>query len=164
MKLFDHYYFRFYHPTPDKETNELIVPELDFDPIFESPRYKKLATDVRIAKEDAMKLKGMREYRFGEYVEEVPCVDFSLHSCTPLPTSTARPFCGDNMNGGCGRSSYDTGGCDNGDIDNSDDENNDNDNDGFGYEYLPRNEVKWQTFSGQQLCGRMIPHTHTEVM
>ena len=34
----------------------------------------------------------------------------------------------------------------------------------FAYEYLPRDEVKWQIFSGQQLDGKMIPHTHVEVL
>ena len=85
-----------------------------------------------------MKLKGMREYRFGEYTEEVPLFDFSLHPCLPLPTSTARPFCGDEDNASiCPE---------------------------FGYEYLPRKMVQWQTFSGQQLRGKMIPHTHVEVL
>ncbi len=138
MKLFDMLVFMKYYPPPDKETGEIEVPEPDFTPIFESPKYKEIAKQNQIAKEDAMKLKGMREYRFGDYIEVVPISDFSLYPCLPLPTSTARPFYGDE-NGGSSRPE-------------------------FGYEYLPRRKVKWQTFSGQQLDGKMIPHTHIEVL
>ena len=128
-----------YYPQVDQETNEIQVPELDFHPIFDSPHYKKLARKVKIAKEDAMKLKCMREFRFGEYIEEVPLFHNSLYPCIPLPTSTARPFRGDSCCNSDGK-----------------------DDTEFGYEYLPRHQVQWQTFSGQQLNGKMIPHTKAE--
>lgn len=124
-----------YYPPPDKDTNKLIVPDLDFDPIFESPKYKKLARTVREAKEKGIKLKGMREYRFGEYSEEIPMYDKSLYPCIPLPTSTARPY------NGCNSSDYED----------------------HKYKYLSKNEVKWQKFSGQQLHGTMIPHPSTDI-
>ncbi len=129
-----------HYPPPCQETNTLTVPDLDFDPIFDLPRYKKLARTVQEAKEEGMKLKGMREYRFGEYSEEIPMFDKSLYPCIPLPTSTARPF-----------------------LDDFHSFSDANHREEYKYKYLPKNRVKWQRYSGQQLCGSMIPHTSVEL-
>ena len=128
MKAVDYLFIMQYYPPPDRATNQIEVRELNFDYLFDSPKYKKLAKKVKIAREEGLKLMKMREYRFGKFIEEVPFMDWSLNQNTPLPTSTARPLNDDNVN--------DT--------------------------YLPKNKLKWQTLSGQDLVGEMIPHTHKE--
>jgi hypothetical protein len=143
MKLMDYLFIMKYYPQPDKETNELTIPDLSFDHIFESPRYKEIARKAKIAKEDGIKLSGMRKYRFGEYIEEVPFLDSSLSPCIPLPSSTARPYCGDSRKNNKERRSHEDG--------------------NYGYEYLPREQLNWHSFSGQQLHGNMVPSTHIEI-
>ena len=155
MKIFDYFYVMKYFPAVDKETNELEVPTLNFEHFFKSPYYQKLAKKMKIAEEDGLKLKEMREYRFGDYTEEVPFIDFSLNPCIPLPTSSARPYCEQSRRKGGVPGKNTTKG--------NNEKGNRTSNDNFGYEYLPREELKWQTFSGQQLNGKMIPHTHSDV-
>lgn len=143
MKLVDYFLIMKYYPQPDKETNKLTITDLSFDHIFGSPRYKEIARKAKIAKEDGIKLNEMRKYRFGEYIEEVPLLDSSLYPCIPLPSSTARPYSGDSRMNSKERGSSDDG--------------------NSMYEYLPREQLKWQTFSGQKLYGKMVPSTHMEI-
>ncbi len=143
MKFVDYFFIMKYYPQPNKETNELTITDLSFDHIFESPRYKEIARKAKIAKEEGIKLNEMRKYRFGEYIEEVPLLDSSLYPFIPLPTSTARPYYADNRKYNKERGSSDDG--------------------NYGYEYLPREQLTWQTFSGQKLYGKMVPSTHMEI-
>ena len=71
---------------PPKEPEPFI-----FDSFLESDHFHKLHTTGRIAAEDSLKLKDMRERVFGEYSEQVPAFDTSRFPSLPLPDSTAYP-------------------------------------------------------------------------
>ena len=49
------------------------------------------AVNSQVRKEDALKLKEMRKYRYGKYICKVPAFKAAMHFDYPLPTSSAIP-------------------------------------------------------------------------
>ena len=74
----------------------------DVGSLFAGPGWSELARRVRIAFEDSLKLRDMREIRFGRYSSRVPTVDGSRFPSVPLPASAAWPYLGE----GRGRGEY----------------------------------------------------------
>eukprot|EP00560_Eucampia_antarctica_P004065 CAMPEP_0197842692 /NCGR_PEP_ID=MMETSP1437-20131217/46884_1 /TAXON_ID=49252 ORGANISM="Eucampia antarctica, Strain CCMP1452" /NCGR_SAMPLE_ID=MMETSP1437 /ASSEMBLY_ACC=CAM_ASM_001096 /LENGTH=296 /DNA_ID=CAMNT_0043452607 /DNA_START=1659 /DNA_END=2549 /DNA_ORIENTATION=+ len=90
MKLFDLFLMQHHYGVILQSTGEIKEKEpVDVDSFFQSPEMKKLAKMVRIAAEDSLKLKQMREHLYGSFSEVVPNVDTSRFPSLPLPTSTA---------------------------------------------------------------------------
>lgn len=98
MKLVDIYWIHRWYKTSD-ELFELVgrgeEPEADlpdFEALLESDIFMKMTHSGRIVSEEAIKLKDMREYVFGQFSEVVPAVDSSRYPSVPLPASSARPW------------------------------------------------------------------------
>lgn len=130
MKLVDIFYIMPYFPAPDRETDTLEVKEPNVEAFFESSTFKMLTKRVRIAQEEALKLKDMREYLFGRYMEAVPTFDESRYPNIPEPSSSAHTY-RERDGSHCTK---------------------------FGYEYLPKSETKWVKIHDQKLEGDMLPH------
>lgn len=92
MKLFDIYVVKDYYRTRSELAADPTIEEPDIDALFADAKYTVLAKKVRVAAEDAIKLKEMREHRFGRYSARTPAFDESRFPSIPLPQSTARPF------------------------------------------------------------------------
>jgi len=92
MKIFDIYVVKDYYRTRAELAADPTIEEPDIDALFADSKYTLLAKKVRIAAEDAIKLKDMREHRFGMYSQKTPAFDDSRFPSIPLPQSTARPF------------------------------------------------------------------------
>mmetsp|Transcript_2409 Transcript_2409/g.4473 ORF Transcript_2409/g.4473 Transcript_2409/m.4473 type:complete len:552 (+) Transcript_2409:343-1998(+) len=129
MKLVDIFYVMPYFPAPDRETNKLEVKEPNVDALFECSTFKILTKRVRVAEEDALKLKDMREYLFGRYMEAIPTFDESRYPNVPEPSSSAHTY-REPDGSHCTK---------------------------FGYEYLPKSETKWVMIHDQKLEGGMVP-------
>lgn len=81
--------------------------ELEADPEFHGTELESILTGSslehmvqsgRLASEEAMKLKAMREYKFGKLSHQVPAFDTQRHPSIPLPKSTAQPYLGSGGN------------------------------------------------------------------
>lgn len=92
MKIFDIYVVKDYYRTRAELAADPTIQEPDVDSLFADAKYTLLAKKVRVAAEDAIKLKDMREHRFGRYSQKTPAFDDSRFPSVPLPSSTARPF------------------------------------------------------------------------
>ena len=92
MKLFDVFFVKDYYRTRAELAADPTIEEPDIDSIFADAKYSALAKKVRVAAEDAIKLKEMREHRFGTYSCRVPASDESRFPSIPMPQSTARPY------------------------------------------------------------------------
>ena len=99
MKLVDIYWVHSWYKTSN-ELAELVEqgveepdPDLpDYDSILHSGWIKDMADKGRLVAEHALKLKDMRDHRFGRYSEFIPSLDESRYPSIPLPQSTAEPF------------------------------------------------------------------------
>jgi len=92
MKLFDLFFVKGYYRTRAELAADPTIEEPDIDSIFADAKYSALAKKVRVAAEDAIKLKEMRAYRYGVYSCRVPAFDDSCVPSIPMPQSTARPY------------------------------------------------------------------------
>jgi len=99
MKLVDKYWVHSWYRTKEElmmdiengeENPEKDRP--DFDAIFQNSLLVKMGNKGRVAAENFLKLKDMRELVFGTYSEKVPFVDLSRHPSVPLPQSWAEPY------------------------------------------------------------------------
>ena len=77
--------------------------DLEADPEFHGTELESILTSSsleqmvhcgRLASEEAMKLKAMREYKFGKLSQLVPAVDTQRQPSIPLPNSIAQPYLG----------------------------------------------------------------------
>ena len=126
MKLFDVCVVKDYYRTRAELAADPRIEEPDIDALFADAKYALLAKKVRVAAEDAIKLKDMREHRFGRYSQRTPAFDDSRFPSIPLPSSSARPF--------------DPSGSDN----------------GIEYSYLGKDECSFRYLPGQKLRGTMV--------
>lgn len=62
-----------------------------FDSIVEHESLDKVRHAGRLVREDALKMKDMREKIFGKYSETIPMTENSRHASIPVSSSTARP-------------------------------------------------------------------------
>lgn len=92
MKLFDIYFIMPNYKTILEASEEDIKEPFNVERLFQTPEMMKLAQIARIASEDALKLKTMRQYLYGKYSVVVPDYDSSRFPSIPLPDSTARTF------------------------------------------------------------------------
>jgi hypothetical protein len=114
--------------------------ELMEDPVFHgtnleslwltSDSVRKMGVSARVASEEALKLKAMRECRFGKLSQLIPAVDTSRFASTPLPESTAVPYAGPP--------------------------NRRNANKTDVFVDLPAEQQEWRYVPGQKLEGHMI--------
>ena len=105
--------------------------ETNLDAILESENLQQMVKKGRIAGEEALKLKDMREYKFGKYAHRIPPVDNQRKPNIPLPESTARPYLGPA-----------------GDVTK-------------GFVDVEPEKVSWCYVPGQQLSGTMVLHHST---
>ena len=99
MKLVDIYWIHSWYKTSD-ELADLAQqgvqdpgPDLpNYNAVLQSGWLKDMAYNGRLVAEHALKLKDMRDYRFGRYSEFIPALDESQYPSIPLPQSTAEPF------------------------------------------------------------------------
>lgn len=90
MKLFDFHHMQHRYGRIHQDNDEIKeIKPINVDSFFESPEMKKLAKMVRVAAEDALKLKVMRQHLYGNFSEIIPSVDTSRFPSLPLQTSTA---------------------------------------------------------------------------
>ena len=75
-----------------------------------------------------MKLKDMREYKFGKLSQRIPASDTQRQPSIPLPQSTAQP--------------YASAGCDDSGV----------------FVDVSNDKIKWKYVAGQKLTGTMIHH------
>ena len=77
--------------------------ELEADPEFHgtnlesvlvSDRLQVMVQNGRLSSEEALKLKAMREYKFGRLSQHVPAFDTQCEPSIPLPKSSAQPYMG----------------------------------------------------------------------
>jgi hypothetical protein len=66
----------------------------NLETILSSEALKKMVRRGRLAGEEAVKLKDMREHKFGKLSFQVPAVDTQRKPNIPLPSSTAQPYLG----------------------------------------------------------------------
>lgn len=88
MKLVDEYYVKKIQP-PSEEEIELRKQK-------ERDRRRRTstaaATEARIKRENAVKLKSMKKYMFGKYVTQIPILKGDRYRDLPLPESSAVPY------------------------------------------------------------------------
>lgn len=94
MKLVD---IRYVHPS--YRTREELEADPEFhgtnlESVLTSEALQKMIRRGRLAGEEAMKLKDMREHRFGKFSFQVPAVDTQRKPNIPLPSSSAQPYLG----------------------------------------------------------------------
>ena len=85
----------------------LFGPHMKFVDVFLEAQAKKNDTSVekelekfrqesklaRLRREEALKLKAVKEIRFGKFITQVPAFNLARHHDRPLPQSSARIFC-----------------------------------------------------------------------
>jgi hypothetical protein len=102
MKLLDVYAVHKWYKTADElvkivHSGKEPEPDLpDFEELLESEVFLNMSKSGRVIGENAVKLKHMREHIFGQYSEVNPAVDSSRFPSVPLPSSSARPWVGDD--------------------------------------------------------------------
>lgn len=133
MKIIDVYFVQPFYPTANDEKELSDYKDFIYDTFYDATNLmNKLRHKIRLAEEEGLKLKDMKEVRFGNFTEEVKVMDLERYASIPEPTSTARPF----------------------DTDHSIQEH--------GYRYIPMNSVRVKRLCGQRLYGSMVPHTKLE--
>lgn len=58
----------------------------------ELEKFREQSKQARLRREEAVKLKAVKEIRFGKYITEVPAFNLARHHDRPLPQSSARIF------------------------------------------------------------------------
>mmetsp|Transcript_435 Transcript_435/g.674 ORF Transcript_435/g.674 Transcript_435/m.674 type:complete len:828 (-) Transcript_435:139-2622(-) len=94
MKVIDIMYI---HPIYRTRDELKVDPEFhgtNLESILASDSIQKMVRNDRLAGEDAIKLKDMREHQFGKLSFRVPAVDTQSKPNIPLPSSTAQPYLG----------------------------------------------------------------------
>ena len=133
MKIIDLYFVQPFYPTSTDKRDLNEYQDFIFDKFYDATNVmNKLKHKIRLAEEEALKLKDMKEVRFGNFTEEVKVMDLERHASIPEPTSTARPFASDTAS------------------------------QEHGYRYIPMDSVRVKRWCGQRLYGSMIPHTKLE--
>uniref|UniRef100_A0A7S0KZP6 Uncharacterized protein n=1 Tax=Asterionellopsis glacialis TaxID=33640 RepID=A0A7S0KZP6_9STRA len=94
MKLVDIWYVHQYYRTTEELKEDPVFRGTNLETLFASSKFQEMAKSVRIAAEDARKLKDMREHRFGKWSEVIPTVDMSRFPSVPSDASTAEPYLG----------------------------------------------------------------------
>lgn len=111
--------------------------ELEADPEFHgtnlesvlvSDRLQVMVQNGRLSSEEALKLKAMREYKFGRLSQHVPAFDTQCEPSIPLPKSSAQPYLGSK-----------------GDPKK-------------GFVDVESDKIKWTYVAGQNLTGTMVCH------
>jgi hypothetical protein len=59
----------------------------------ELEKFQEQSKEARLRREEALKLKAVKEIRFGKYITNVPAFNLARHHDRPLPQSSARIFC-----------------------------------------------------------------------
>ena len=97
MKVLDVMYVHKWYKTREElleeiqQTGKVAIKLPDFDAMLNSEKLHKAGRNGRIVAEDAIKLRAMRETRFGKQGERVPSQDTSRVPSVPLSCSTAQP-------------------------------------------------------------------------
>lgn len=94
MKLVDLLYIRPRYRNRDELEANPECHETNLESILTSDSIKVMIDNGRLASEEALKLKHMREYKFGKFAQQIPTVDTQRKPCVPLPESTAEPYLG----------------------------------------------------------------------
>jgi hypothetical protein len=133
MKIIDVYFIQPFYPTANDKRELSDYQDFIVDTFYDVTKVmNKLKHKIRLAEEEGLKLKDMKEVRFGNFTEEVKVMDMERHASIPEPTSTARPFTSD-------RSMQE-----------------------HSYQYIPMESDRAKRMCGQRLYGSMIPHTKLE--
>lgn len=135
MKIIDVCFVQPYYPIHTEETDLKEYKDWITDKVLNaSSKINKISQQIRLAEEEGVKLKAMKELRFGSFTEEVRVMDTGRYFYYPEATSTARPY--------YSQISLQE----------------------YGYRYQSLESVDVRKLSGQRLYGSMIPHTQLELV
>ena len=100
----------------------------NLESVLVSDQLQVMVQNGRLSSEEALKLKAMREYKFGRLSQHVPAFDTQCEPSIPLPKSSAQPYLG----------------C-------KGDPNK-------GFVDVESDKIKWTYVAGQNLTGTMVYH------
>lgn len=102
MKVFDVLCIRPRYRNRDELEADPEFHKTNLESILTSDSLKAMIRSGRLAGEEALKLKHMRENQFGKFAQQIPAVDTQRKPCIPLPESTAEPYLGTKGDSGLG--------------------------------------------------------------
>jgi hypothetical protein len=94
MKFVDLLFVRAYYRTREELEVDPEFHGTELESVLTSSSLERMIQSGRLASEEAMKLKAMREHKFGKLSQRVPAFDTQRQPSIPLPTSTAQPYLG----------------------------------------------------------------------
>ena len=94
MKAADILFIRGHYRTREELEADPEFHGTELESILTSSSLEQMVQSGRLASEEAMKLKAMREYKFGKLSQQVPAFDTQRQPSIPLPKSTALPYLG----------------------------------------------------------------------
>jgi hypothetical protein len=94
MKVIDLLFIRGHYRTREEMEADPEFHGTNLESILTSSSLEQMVYRGRLASEEAMKLKAMREYKFGKLSHRVPAFDTQRQPSIPLPMSTAQPYLG----------------------------------------------------------------------
>lgn len=94
MKIIDLLFIRAHYRTREELEADPEFHGTDLESILTSSSLEQMIQSGRLASEEAMKLKAMREHKFGKLSQRVPAFDTQRQPSIPLSTSTAQPYLG----------------------------------------------------------------------
>jgi hypothetical protein len=100
VKLVDMFYIHPYYRTKEELLIDPTCRVTCLDQILTSKPFQRMGASARLAQEEAVKLKDMREHRFGKLAQLIPAWGTSRFPNTPLPHSTAEPVGESESEGG----------------------------------------------------------------
>lgn len=132
MKVVDLLFIRSHYRNREELEADPEFHGTNLESILTSERLQKMVQNGCLAEEESMKLKDMREYKFGKLSQRIPASDTQRQPSIPLPQSTAQPYASTGCDGSCVFV----------DVSNND-------------------KIKWKYVAGQKLTGTMIHHHAT---
>jgi hypothetical protein len=94
MKVVDILYVHPVYRTREELEANPTFDSTNLETILSSETLQKMVRRGRLAGEEAIKLKDMREHKFGKLSFQVPAIDTQRKPNIPLPSSTAQPYLG----------------------------------------------------------------------
>lgn len=149
MKIVDIWFVHPHYRTTEELKQDPVFRGTNLESLFDSSKFQEMAKSVRVAAEDARKLKDMREYRFGKWSEVIPTVDMSRFPSVPSDASTAEPYLGAPSPKTLPNKEEKTK------RDIRKDDNKDED-EHRGYVDIPKKQMRIIELSGQKLAGNML--------
>jgi len=128
IKLVDIYCIHPHYRTKEELLQDPTFHGTNLDQVLTSESLQKMGASARLASEEALKLKAMREHEFGKLSQLIPAIDTCLVPHIPLPQSTAEPYLGSICNSSLKG----------------------------GFVDLPKEAQSWRYVPGQHLGGNMV--------